>query len=454
MSKSTTFKPVPGPREYPLIGSLMTARKDMLGFLLQTALKYGGITYFRLGPLRIFLLTQPEYIRQVLLDNKNIYIKSPFYQKIKYLVGNGLLTSEGNFWRRQRKLAQPAFHHEHLAKLAHTMVSVSETFASKWEHSLKQNDTIDVADEMTHLTLNIVLQTLFGTSLQEDLSEIKKAMQIFLEDGVYRTLSLLPIPLSIPTPHNRKLLRAKKLLDGIVYRIIRERRKEKSERMDLLAMFLKARDEETGEGMSDEQLHNEIMTIFLAGHETTATALSWTWYLLDQNPSAREKLQEELQTVLNGRSPTLADFPKLVYTRMVLEEAMRLYPPIWAISRTATQEDVIDGHRIPKGSMVMLGIYPMHHHPLYWENPESFDPERFRGESLHKEKKYIYFPFGGGGRMCIGNNFAMMEAVFVLAIFAQKFRLGLAPNHPITPEALLTLKAKHGIKMKISKQKE
>ncbi len=421
----------------------------MLSFLLQTSIQYGSIAYFRLGPLRIYLLTHPEYIRQVLVDTKNIYIKSPFYQKIKYLVGNGLLTSEGDFWKRQRKLAQPAFHHEHLAKLSDTMVQNTEDFALKWKENLAKNP-IDIFSEMTHLTLNIVLETLFGTSLRESLSEIQEAMQIFLEDGVYRTLSPLPIPLKIPTPRNRKVLKAKKLLDEIVYRIIQERRQEKSERSDLLSMFLKVRDEETGQGMTDEQLHNEIMTIFLAGHETTATALSWTWYLLDQNPQVLEKLRQELQTILGGHSPTLADFPKLVYTRMVLEEVMRLYPPIWAISRTATQEDVIDGHRIPKGSMVMLGIYPMHHHPRYWENPEKFDPERFQGDAIHKEKKYIYFPFGGGSRTCIGNNFAMMEGVFVLAILAQKFRLELIPNHPIVPEALLTLKAKHGIKMKVS----
>lgn len=442
---SEPSKTVTGPRGYPLVGNLLAAKRDMLGFFQHTVRDHGDIAFFRLGPLKIYYLTHPRYIQHVLLDTHNIYIKSPVYNKLQYLLGQGLLTSDGAFWRRQRKLAQPAFNQTYIATLAEVMGRCSMRIAERWEGYAKAGTQFDVCQEMMELTLEIIMQTMFGASLQEDVREISAAMHVILEDLLQRSLSPFPIPLFVPTPHNLQMKRAKHFFDKIIFRVIAEHRKKKSDQSNLLSMLCAARDEETGEMMSDLQLRDEVMTIFMAGHETTATALSWTWYLLGQNPDVEVRLRQEITQVLAGRLPTFQDVTKLVYTRMVLEESMRLYPPIWAISRTATQDDEIDGYRIPRGSVVMMGIYSMHRHQQYWPYPDKFDPERFRNEASNRERKYIYMPFGGGARVCIGNQFAMMEGAIILATLMQRVRLKLVPGHPVVPQALLTLKAKHGV---------
>jgi cytochrome P450 len=448
------LKTPPGPPGHFLLGHLPEIRRGPLQFLERLARECGDIAKFRFLNNEGYLLNHPDYIRHVLVENNRNYNKQSFdYQILKPIVGNGLLTSDGDFWLRQRRLIQPSFHKQRIRNFGDIMVESTLEMLERWDS--REQKELDISFEMMRLTLTIVGRALFSKDIGQEADLVGDAFSYVNEYITDRTRTPLPLPLSWPTPANRRFQKAKRDLDAVVLQMIAERRssKDQAERsVDLLEMLLQARDEHSGEGMTDSQLQDEVMTLMLAGHETTANALTWTWYLLSQNPSAEERLHAELDEVLTRRPPSPDDISSLPYTSMVVQEAMRLYPPAWIIGRKVVSDDEIGGYRIPAGSAVEMSAYLMHRHPSFWKDPERFEPERFTPEASEKRPTFAYFPFGGGPRLCIGRDFALLEARLILAAVASKYRLVLLPGHPIELDPLLTLRPKHGMAMRLEKK--
>lgn len=371
-------------------------------------------------------------------------MKGEGLQRAKRLLGEGLLTSEGEFHLRQRRLAQPAFHRQRIAGYAATMVEYAARTRDEW----RAGETRDIAREMMRLTLAIAGKTLFDADVESEADEIGEALTT-----TFALFNRVSLPFAqwldrLPLPATKRFQKARQRLDSTIYRIINERRAAAVDRGDLLSMLIAARDDEgDGTGMTDEQLRDEAMTIFLAGHETTANALTWTWYLLSQHPEVAARFHAEIDEALKGRLPSAEDFPRLRYTEMVLAESMRLYPPAWLIGRRALSDYQINGYRIPARSILLLSQYVTHHDARFFPDPFRFDPERWTPEARESRPKFSYFPFGGGPRLCIGEHFAWMEGVLVLATIAQRFRMRLAPGHPVEMQPLVTLRPKHGMKL-------
>jgi cytochrome P450 len=434
----------PGPKNLPILGNLYTFRSNPLAFLSNAAREYGDLVYFRVAQQHMYLVNHPDYVREILVANQGNFIKSRGLRRAKLLLGEGLLTSEGQHHLRQRRLVQPAFHRERLAGYASAMSECAVRWRDRWQ----AGSTLDVATEMPHLTLSIVAITLFSADVQSEASQIGAAMTTVLE--LFR---LLLLPFSeyldkLPLPYVRRFQKARARLDATIYGLIRERRKSGEDTGDLLSMLLLAQDEDDRSvRMSDEQVRDEALTLFLAGHETTANALAWTWYLLSQHPEVERRLHSELDDVLQGRAPELADVPRLRYTEMILAEALRLYPPAWAIGRMATGPFELGGFEIPAKSICILSPYLVQRDPRWFPNPENFDPDRWTPEARDARPKFSYFPFGGGARVCVGERFAWMEGVIVIAAIAQKWRLRLAPDQRVEPLPLITLRVKGGLRM-------
>jgi len=430
----------PGPKNPPVIGNLYAFRSDPLGFLTRAARSYGDLVYFRVVQQDMYLVNHPEYVREILVANQNNFVKSRALQRAKVLLGEGLLTSEGQHHLRQRRLVQPAFHRERLAGYASAM---SEC-AVRWREGL-QAGTLDVSTAMPHLTLAIVARTLFSADIESEAPEIGAAMTSILE--LFRVL-LLPFSdylYKLPLPSVRRFEKARARLDATIYGLISERRKSGVDTGDLLSMLLLAQDED--DRMTDEQVRDEALTLFLAGHETTANALTWTWYLLSQHPDVERRLHEEIDAVLGDRLPELADVPELRYAEMVLAEALRLYPPAWAIGRKAVGPFTLGEFEIPASSICIVSPYMMQRDARWFPDPEKFDPERWTPEAREARPKFSYFPFGGGARVCIGERFAWMEGVIVLAAIAQKWRFSLEQGQHVEPLPLVTLRVKNGLRM-------
>ncbi|MDP8982929.1 MAG: cytochrome P450 [Acidobacteriota bacterium] len=430
------------------MGQLPAFRRRPLAFLQKMAREYGDIAYFKLGPQHAFLLSHPEHIREVLVTRQSNFTKSRALQRARLLLGEGLLTAEGQFHLRQRRLAQPAFHRERLAGYAAVMSRCALKTRDRWQDGA----TLEVSDEMMRLTMAVVGRTLFSADVEAGAREIGEAMTAVLE-----MFNMLLLPFSeylekLPLPSNRRFERARETLDGIIYGMIRERRAGGEDRGDLLSMLLLAQDEEGGGGMTDQQVRDESLTLFLAGHETTANALTWTWYLLSQNPECEAKLHAELDRVLEGRAPGFYDVPGLTYTEMVVAEAMRLYPPAWAIGRKAIEAFEIGGLELPAGSICILSPYVTQRDPRWFAEPDRFDPERWTAEAKEARPKFSYFPFGGGARVCIGERFAWMEGVLLLATLAQKWRLRLAEGHKVEAKPLITLRTRYGMRMVVERR--
>ncbi|MCA1556526.1 MAG: cytochrome P450, partial [Acidobacteria bacterium] len=372
--------------------------------------------------------------------------------RAKRLLGEGLLTSEGEHHRRQRRLAQPAFHRKRIESYGAVMVDYAARTGARWH----DGETLDITHEMMRLTLSIVGKTLFDTEVESEADEVGVALTQILE-----LFQMLLLPYSeylerLPLPANRRFLRARAKLDAVIYRIINERRASGADRGDLLSMLLLAQDEEgdTG-GMSDEQLRDEALTIFLAGHETTANALSWTWYLLSQNPEAEAKLHAELDAVLDGgRLPTVEDLPQLRYTEMVLAESMRLYPPAWVVGRLSIKDYAVGDYVAKPDTLILFSQYVMHRDPRFFPEPLRFDPERFAPEAKEARPAYAYFPFGGGARRCIGEGFAWMEGTLLIATIARRWRMRLVPGHAVVEHPRITLRPKHGILMTLEERQK
>ncbi len=441
----------PGPpRRFPL-GELNALRRERLGFLTHLFATYGDVVRFWVASTPIVMVLAPEGVERVLQENARNYTKqTPGFDVVRQLLGEGLLTSEGSFWLRQRRLSQPAFHRQRLHNFAELMVDAAETLAAEWGATGKPGQVVDVSDGMMRFALRVVSRALFGEDLESDARTISDALTVALHEANDRITHPLRLPLFIPTPSNLRAGRAHRALDEVVHRLIDRRRRGGGLRHDLLAMLMEAKDEETGESMSDGQLRDEVMTLLLAGHETSANALSWIFALLSRHPEVRKKLLVELQAVLGGRRPAFDDWTKLVYTRQVIDEALRLYPPAWAISRRAVAPDELAGFSIPEEQIVFLVPFLTHRHPEHWEHPEAFDPDRFSPEKAKGRLRFSYLPFGGGPRGCIGNLFALMELTFALAVLVPKFSLQLLPGEQLGLDASITLRPEGGLRMQLS----
>lgn len=430
----------------PVAGNLVAAQRDPIGMFERLALLGGDAGGLSFGPYKYLVVHTPELVQQLLVANAKSYFKSPSYRGLKMILGNGLITSEGDFWKRQRKLAQPAFHRERLAKLAEAMVRDTADMLLEWRRA--GEGPFDLHDQMMRLTLRIVGHTLFSTDVSEDAGRVGEAFSVAIERANVESLSLFPIPDWVPLRGNVQFRAAMKVLDGLVHRIIAERRAmpESEHPHDLLSMLMSARDDD-GQGMSDTQLRDEVMSLVGAGHETTANALSWTFYVLGDHPEAAARVAEEARAVCGDREPTFADVPKLTYTKRVVEESMRLYPPVWAIERIAREDNVVGDIKVPKGTLVGVVPWCVHRDPRNWPDPERFDPDRFLPEAVEARHRYAYLPFGAGPRVCIGNSFAMMEAQLLLAMIAREFHMERAPWRRVQPEPSVTLRPKQGLTM-------
>lgn len=439
----------PGPPGHLLVGNARQVRQ--LGthrFALQNMQQYGDICHYHILRWPVYLISHPDYIKHVLQDNHRNYGKNTFaYRALRLILGHGLVTSDGTFWLRQRRLAQPAFHRERIDAFGTIMTQAAHDMLKRWETYRTTEQPFDVAQEMTRLTLRIAGETLFNIDLTNEADEVGRALAFGLEEVTSRLMRPLALPLFIPTRQNRRFIRARNTLDRVVYGIIAERRRQHEDRGDLLSMFMLAQDEESGERMNDQQLRDEVMTMMLAGHETTANALAWTCYLLAQHPEVERRLAAELASVLGSRLPGIADLPNLSYTLMVIQESMRLYPPVYMFSRNAIQDDHIGGYRIPAGMTVSMSPYVMHRHAAFWDTPERFDPLRFTPPRMAERHRFAYIPFAAGPRQCIGNTFALTEAQLVLASVVQRYHLQLLPGQSIKPRAAITLRPRNGLWM-------
>jgi cytochrome P450 len=437
----TTAMLAPGPRSTFLLGHLHHFRRDRLSFYTRCAREYGDFVALRLGPRQLLLVSKPEAIEYVLVSGSQNFTKH-FAMRINPIVlGNGLLSSEGSFWLRQRRLMQPAFQRQRIQAYGAVMVEHTERLLAGWAEGQER----DIHAEMSRLTLGIAAKTLFNADALDKAGEVGAALEVAQVNFIQRFSSLLPIPMFIPTPANLRMRRAVQKLDAIIYGFIKQRRVSGEDKGDLLSMLLHARDEGDRTGMTDKQVRDEAMTLFLAGHETTALTLSWAWYLLSQHPQAAEKLAAEVSSVVGNRRPTVEDLPRLRYTEWVVNETMRLYPPAYVLGREAVRNCEVCGYRIPAGMTVLMSQWILHRDARYFERPEAFEPERWADGLLQRLPKYVYFPFGAGPRVCIGNTFAMMETVLVLATLAQQYRFTLRPGHQVEPWPTFTLRPRGGV---------
>jgi cytochrome P450 len=436
----------PGPPPRFLIGNLPLFSSDPLAIYTRWAREFGDIFYYRAGWIDVYFLNHPNLIESVLVSQSQNFAKDKVIQNSRWFLGEGLLTNEGSGWLRQRRLCQPAFHRERMASYGHTMAAYTEEMLATWQDA----EVRDIHQEMMQLTMRIVAKVLFSVEVKADTERVAAALNVLMRHTSGGRMILPPILRHVPVPALMRVKRAVRELDEIVNRIIRQRRASGQDTGDLLSMLMSARDED-GSGMSDRQLRDEVLTFLLAGHETTAVSLSWTWYLLSQHSEVELKLREELRQVLGGRTPQLEDLPRLLYTDKVVKESMRLYPPAWSLARTVAKEIELAGYQLPVGSNVVMSPWILHRDFRFFEQPGHFNPDRWTADAAQHLPKFAYFPFGGGPRLCIGASFAMMEANLLLAAIAQRFRLRLVPGHPVAALPSITLRPRHGMRMSISK---
>ncbi len=440
----------PGPRPLPAVGNFLAFRRDPLGFVTRLARTYGDVVKFAFGNQPVYLVNHPDLIEDVLVTSSKKFMKGIALQRAKKLLGEGLLTSEGQMHLRQRRTIQPLFHRQQVQRLAEAMV----THAVRWRDAMSDGATIDVTTQMGALTLAIVGETLFAADVQGDAAEVREALTDAVDTFAYAMLPGIEMFEKVPFGPWVKVRKARARLDRIILRVIAQRRAE-SERSafapgasvdhtaDLVSMLLAARDPEnpTEPGMTDLQIRDEAMTIFLAGHETTANAMAWTWHLLAAAPTVEATLIEEITRVIGRRVPSVDDVPQLEYARAVIAESMRLYPPAWTMGRRALETHSLGGYDIPKDSLVLTSQWVVHRDARWWDSPESFTPERWLSSVSRTRPKFSYFPFGGGNRVCIGESFAWTEAILLLATIAQRWRFTavMAPQ----PKPRITLRPEH-----------
>ncbi len=435
----------PGPRGHVLLGSLWQVRTDRLGFVTALTRQYGPIVRFRMVHQVLHLVSQPDAIRHALQDNADNYVKGVGLAQAKLWLGEGLVTSEGETWARQRKLIQPSFHRQRLEGFAPVVTQATAAMLARWRSSAAAGSPVNVATEMMRLTLTVIARIMFSADLSES-NDVGAAFSAALRDAMDRMVAVVALPDWLPFPGKRRFRSAVRVLDGIVTRIIREHRQAQTSDRDLLATLIDARDSSVA-GFEDGELRDQVMTILLAGHETTASSIAWTLYLLDRNPEALAGVVAEVERVVGDGVPTHDVLARLQWTRMVYEEALRLYPPVWLIPRRSVAADQLAGYDVPARSDVLVSPWVLHRNPEYWDEPEAFRPERFTPERVARRPRYAYLPFGAGPRVCVGSALATMEALLIITMVVQHYRMRLVPDHPVVADPLLTLRFRHGLPM-------
>jgi cytochrome P450 len=450
MSSQPLVAAVPGPGIGAIPRTLRDFPSNPIQYCSDLFRQYGDFVRFRVGPYAVYMLVHPDFVKHVLQDNNRNYSKGKFYDAFKPVVGDGLLTSEGDTWRHQRRIANPSFQHAHIHGFVSMFAQQSRSLLEQWATPAHDQTPIDLPREMMRLTFGVVGQALFSMDLEKEAREVGNAITVALAESSRRADMLMGLPLWLPTASNARYKKALQTLNTSVFQIIQERRAMRDRPVDLLTMLIEAVDEETGDSMSDQELRDEVMTFMLAGHETTANALTWTWFLLSEHPDAEHRVRAECRQVVGERLPTFADLEHLTYTKMVFQESMRLYPPIPFIARTALQSDQIGGYTIPSNSAVLLSQYLTHRHPAFWDHPETFDPERFTPAAIEKRPELCYFPFSRGQRMCIGEDFATLEAQVFLCMAVQKYSLHRVSTEPVELLEQVTLRPKGGMLMRVT----
>jgi len=432
-------------RDHWFFRCLKTLPRDPLGFVLEKTAAHGDFFIADVLIFKAYVTSSPSVFQHILQTNHRNYIRDRAFRELGLALGNGLLVNDGESWKKQRKLAQPAFYKKRLENMVDVMVAEGVQFCDSLEQYRGKEEKIDLLSKMMGVTSSIALKTLLGGVLEGQLGSVERNIT-FAQHHIIKRIRKPGYKFYSHLNGSHKEFNEKMHeFDSLVYNVINDRRKsEHPPDSDLLSMLMDARDED-GNPMSDKQLRDEVITIFVAGHETSANALAWTFYLLGKHPEIYKKLKEEVNNVLGDRLPELGDLRALPYTRMVIEESMRLYPPAYILSRECADEDTIDGYTIPKGAIMILSIYALHRNPEYWPDPDKFDPERFAPEHVKERPKWHYLPFGAGPRMCIGNHFAMMEIQILMALFVNRFDFVLDHDHPVEPEPLVTLRAKNGV---------
>ncbi|GCE24981.1 cytochrome P450 [Dictyobacter alpinus] len=445
IKETSGTKTIPGISEAPFVGSLFRHNNDRLNLYQQVAQDCGDIALFHYGPFRFIQINSAELARSLLVEHTADFDKGDGMRSaFQPVIGNGLFISDGALHRQQRKLMAPSFQPRHIISYANTMVHYSEQIQEGW----RDGQVIDIGHELTQLTMSIVGKVLFDAEVFTEADELGSAMTTVLSFINYSLSNLFSIPLSWPVPRSKKAQQALAVLDRRINQMIADRHASKDEANDFLSVLLRSK-EDDGSSMSDKQVRDEALTLFGAGHETTATALTWAWYLLAQNPEIFKKMQHEIDTVLQGRAPTYADLQKLPYTLQVFKEAMRLYPPAYAVSRVALHDCDLNGYPIKKQDVVIMAIYAMHRRPEYFPDPDAFDPERFTAENEKRLPRHAYLPFGAGPRICIGNHFALMEGQLLLATLAQRVSLELVPGQHVHPDPNKTITIRPDVPIKM-----
>lgn len=448
-SISTTINLIPQPpvaKGFPIIGAIPELLREQLAFFENAREKYGDIYTLNLGATSMVMLNRPEYAQHVLVDHARNYAKGgPIWDSIRSLVGNGLATSEGAFWLRQRRMMQPHFHRQRLGALTEVMVKAIEEGLESWRKFTLQTEPMDVAQEFAHITMSVIMRTMFGADISdEEFANIARQFAFVIDYMLPQALTS-SLPSWVPVPKRRQYQQALNDIDKFIYGVIEKRRENLSN--DLISMLIETMDEDSGDQMTNQQLRDEVITIFSAGYETTALTLAWVMHFITQKPELTDQLRQEVEAVLGERTPTFADVMQLPYTRQLLQESMRLCPPAYFVPRTAVEDDEIGGFRIRAGQTVAVTMYTIHRHPEFWKNPAVFDPNRFSKEESEGRHPLAWLPFGAGQRMCLGRDFAYMEGTLILAMLIQRFKVSAPDNFVAKPKLSITLRPEKGVQV-------
>lgn len=443
----TPLESLRAPKSDPIWGQSTEFNRNQLLYLTDLAREYDDVVPLRLFLYRAVFFNRPDFVEEILVAKHRAFVKSVAFRRFAEVTGYGVITSDGDHWRRQHRLVQPGFHRQRVEGFAQAMVERAASMRDEW----RDGEEREIQADMMRVTLEIVCKTLFSADVSRDARALGESFTEAL-DAVYRRVSgvQVMVPGSVPLPTQLRVWRATRRLDQLVYRMIREHR-ESGDRGDLLSMLLAARDE-AGAAMSERQVRDEVMNIVVAGHETTACALTWAWYLLAQHPAVEARFHAELDAVLGGRLPSVDDLPRLPYTAQIVTETLRLYPPVWIMTREAIQDVEIGGYRLRKGTIALFCQWTIQRDPRYFERPDAFEPERWADGLAKRLPRFTYFPFGGGPRVCLGNTFSLIEAALILATIGSRFRLGLVPGQTITPHGGVTLRAKPGVRMTLQRR--
>jgi len=436
-----------GPAGYPLVGILPYLRKNPLQYFVEVSREFGDIIRLDFGPRRFYLLNHPDYIQFVLQDSQAIFTKG--YDLVKPVTGNGLIASEGEFWRRQRRIVQPAFHRNKIAGLISIMTDNVRTMLDRWATHSEKGSPVDIEAEMLRLTRHNIVRTMFTVDIEGELTQTTRDFEACLQYLAQLMKAPFEFMTYVPTPTNLRFRQARRRLDDLVYTILEKRRRQSTESDDLLGLLLSARDDATNETMTDQQLRDEIMTLLITGHETTASALTWTWYLLSKHPAVLEKMQREIQSVLGARRPEFEDIQKLTYSGMVMDEVLRLFPSTWIFARKAMQSFGLGSFQIPEKAMLFLSPFIVHRDERFWDDPEQFRPERFLADEKETRHPFAYFPFGGGPRRCLGETVALTVMKLVVAMVLQRYRLEPVQEEEIQPVPKATLRMGDRLSMRV-----